>query len=328
MGRVAYSQGPGGITAGRALRASRRAGRCAVRAALLCIALALVGCGAERGDAPTGREGTAVARVVSLNPSLTAMLLAIGARDVLVGVDSFSARQQQAVADLPRVGGLFDPSLEAVLALEPDLVVVVPSAEQRGFRERLSALGIPVAVFDPKGFDDVVATLEALGARVGHAEQAARRAAQMRALRAAVAAYTAHLPRVEAVVVLQRDPLFVAGAATFVDDMLAAVGARNLGAQRGDGWPRASREWLIAAAPDVLVDTSRDPQSAAAFWRQWPSIPAVADGRVVAVAEREMTLPGPWLDRALLELLDAIRPGERARFETAAGLRHVPETAR
>ncbi len=252
------------------------------------------------------------------------MLIAIGADGLLVGVDSFSAQQQESVRALPQVGGLFDPNLEAVLSLTPDLVVLVPSVEQRGFRDRLAALDIAVGAYDPESYEEVAATLEALGQRVGRAGAAAARASEVRAMRAAVAAHTRDLPEATAVLVLQRDPLYVAGGGSFVDDMMRAAGVRNLGAELGDGWPSASREWLIAAAPKILVDTSRDPQPAAAFWRQWPSIPAVANGRVVTAVERDMTLPGPWLDRSLLYLLEALRPGERERFERAAGL---PRTA-
>jgi ABC-type hemin transport system substrate-binding protein len=75
-------------------------------------------------------------RIVSMNPSLTRILVAIGAADALVGVDAFSARAEPAVASLPRVGGLYSPSLESVVELQPDLVVIVPSFEQREFRTR------------------------------------------------------------------------------------------------------------------------------------------------------------------------------------------------
>src|SRR6185295_6911539 len=78
-------------------------------------------------------------RIVSMNPSLTRILVALGAGDALVGVDDFSAKAEPSVAKLPRVGGLYSPSLESVVALRPDLVVIVPSLEQRDFRTRLEA---------------------------------------------------------------------------------------------------------------------------------------------------------------------------------------------
>ena len=88
-----------------------------LRSAALALLLALA----------AGAAGAPPRRIVSLNPSLTAILLALGAQDALVGVDSFSAQQEPEVAGLPTVGGLYNPSLEAVVALAPDLVVFVPT---------------------------------------------------------------------------------------------------------------------------------------------------------------------------------------------------------
>src|SRR5262245_26024187 len=103
------------------------------QAAALALSIALPAAAAAAGPAR---------RVVSLTPSLTAIALALGAREQLVGVDDYSARDPGA-AGLPTVGGLYDPSLEAVVALVPDLVMLVPSAEQRGFQERLAAARVP-----------------------------------------------------------------------------------------------------------------------------------------------------------------------------------------
>lgn len=264
-------------------------------------------------------------RVVSLNPSLTAMLLALDAAPVLVGVDEFSARQQPLIAGLPRVGGLYDPSLEGVVALRPDLVILVPSAAQRGFRERVEELGIPVLSLDPVSFDDVVETVELLGASVGREAEARARAAAMRSMSDCVRAHVAGLDLVPTVLVLQRVPLFVAGAGTFVDDMLRMVGARNVAAELGASWPRTSVEWLIGAAPEVVVDSSRDPEPAAQYWASWPSIPAVKAGRVRRAAEGEVTLPGPWLDRSLQTLLAAVRPDYAATL--SCELAAAPELA-
>jgi iron complex transport system substrate-binding protein len=115
--------------------------------------------------AAAGARSEPARRVVSLNPSLTAILLAVGAREAIVGVDSFSARQEPEVAGLPAVGGLYNPSLEAVVALAPDLVVYVPTAEQRDFQRRMGELGVPVQPYDPVSFEDVLATIGAGRAR-------------------------------------------------------------------------------------------------------------------------------------------------------------------
>jgi len=259
--------------------------------------------------APAGAV-EAARRVVSLNPSLTAILLALGARDVLVGVDDFSLRQHPTLAGLPTVGGLYNPSLEALVALHPDLVVLVPSAEQRAFRQRAAALHLPLLSFNPVGFEDVLASISRLGAQVGRETQARARVAAIRRVQAKLEAATRGRPRVRVVLVLQRDPTFVVGRGSFVDDMLRSVGAVNLAAGQGGPYPRVTREWLIAAQPQVLLDAAHGSEPATDYWSRWPSIPAVAQHRVVALPKGVATLPGPDLDVALRTLARAVQgPG-------------------
>jgi iron complex transport system substrate-binding protein len=245
-------------------------------------------------------------RIVSMNPSLTRILVALGARDALVGVDEFSARQEPAVASLPRVGGLYDPSLEAVVALSPDLVVLVPSREQRDFRARLEALHLPVLALDPVGFGQVLDTIRTLGERTGREAEALARIDAVTRTREAVRRATAGRPRPRVVFVLTREPLFIVGRGSFLDEMIAMAGAENLGAALGENWPRTSLEWLVAAAPEVILDSDSDALPARDYWAHFPSLPAVAEGRVVALPAGEVTLPGPDLDRALVKLARAL----------------------
>jgi len=246
-------------------------------------------------------------RVVSLNPSLTATLLALGARAQLVGVDDYSARQQSAVRDLPAVGGLFNPSLEAILGLSPDLVVLVPSAQQRDLRGRLEALGVEVLELPNITLAELLASIEKLGARVGREPEARARVQEIESAWQRVAAESAQQPRVRAVLVLQRDPLYVVGKGSFIDSMLSAAGAENPANVFAEPYPRATLEWLIAAAPELILDASEDAEEARDYWARWPSLPAVAHGRVEKIPASEVTLPGPYPERALARLAQAIR---------------------
>jgi len=245
-------------------------------------------------------------RVVSMNPSLTRMLLALDARSVLVGVDEFSAQTVPSVADLPRVGGLFNPSLEAVVALRPDLVVVVPSVAQRDFRDRLRELDIEVLELANITLDEVLASIRELGARVDRRQAARDRIQQIRRTWDEIAGLAAARPRRTAVLVLQREPLYVAGGGSFLDEMLRAAGLENVAARFPDPYPRVGIEWLIDTAPEVIVDSAQDPVGAAEYWSRWPSIPAVASSQVFAVPAGNVTLPGPDLDRALRTLFEAV----------------------
>jgi iron complex transport system substrate-binding protein len=252
--------------------------------------------------APAPGAATEAARIVSLNPSLTEILVAIGGTDRLVGVDDYSAAHTVAVGDLPRVGGLFSPSLEAVVALAPDVVVVVPSAEQRDFRTRLAALGVTVAEFENIRFGQVLENIERLGAMVGRTEAARRRIDAITRARAAAREATAALGTPRALLVLQRDPVYIVGSGSFIDEMIAMLGARNLGAEFDDPYPRVAVEWVVAREPEVLVDLSPDAGDALDYWSRWPSLPAVTRGRVVAIDAALVSMPGPYLDRAIFEL--------------------------
>ena len=250
----------------------------------------------------------AAPRVVSLNPSLTAILLSLGAGSTLVGVDDYSARQQPAVEGLPTVGGLFNPSLEAVVALEPDVVVLVPSAQQRDLRDRLRALGVEVLELPNIDLDQLLASIQVLGRLVGREAAAADRIAEIRSAWLRAERSREGRPPVRAVLVLQRDPLYVVGRGSFLQAMLEAAGADNPAAVFAEPYPRVALEWLIEAAPQVILDASDDPAEAAAYWSRWPSLPAVAQGRVVTIPASAVTLPGPDLDRGLRILAEALQP--------------------
>jgi iron complex transport system substrate-binding protein len=247
-------------------------------------------------------------RVVSLNPSLTATLIALGAGDQLVGVDDYSARQQSAVRELPAVGGLFNPSLEAILALTPDLVVLVPSAQQRDLRARLEALGVEVLALPNITLAELLGSIQTLGARVGRETAARERVREIESAWQRAAAESRKRPRVRTVLVLQRDPLYVIGRGSFIDSMLEAAGAENPGKEFAEAYPRASLEWLIAAAPELILDASEDPGDPVAYWARWPSLPAVTSGRVQRIAASQVTLPGPYPERSLATLAEAIHP--------------------
>lgn len=285
-------------------RPARPAGSPARVAALALAGAAVLASGGPASDAPAIAH-----RVVSLNPSLTETLVALGARDSLVGVDDYSARVRPEVAGLPTVGGLFDPSLEAIVALDPDLVALVPSAQQRGLRARLDALGVEVLALPNITLGEVLGSLEALGVRVGRAEAARQRIAAIRGAWDEVGRATASLPAARAVLVLQRDPLYVVGPGSFLDDMLRAAGLSNAASELEEAYARVGAEWLIRTAPDVILDATGDAVDPAAYYARWPSLPAVAAGRTIAVPPSAI-LPGPHLDRSLREIARAVRGAE------------------
>jgi len=245
-------------------------------------------------------------RVVSLNPSLTATLQALGLSEQLVGIDDWSARTSPELAALPRVGGLFNPSLESIVSLEPELVVLVPSAQQRDLRGRLESLGIEVLSLANESFDELLRSIEVLGERLGRQDAARKRA---EAIRAAFREPAHDAARGRAVLVIQRDPLYVAGGGSYLDRMLTASGVRNIATEFDDAYPRVGVEWLIAAAPEIILDASENVGPAQQHWSRFPSLPAVKQGRVIEIEAALMTMPGPHIDRALARLRALLAEG-------------------
>jgi iron complex transport system substrate-binding protein len=270
------------------------------------------------GTAPSLEPGAAAAlpagshsprRLISLNPSLTAIVLRLGEGERLVGVDDYSARLLEEVADRPRVGGLFDPSLESVVALRPDRVLLVAGVDQQSQADALEALGIGVEIFRNERLEEVLENVERLGHLLGREREAADRIEAILAMQRAVAEARASRSRPATVAVLDRAPLYVVGGETFLDQMLEAVGARNLARALGPGYPRGSIEWLVAAGPELLLDMTPGSVGAdpgADFWSRWPSLPAVRDARVVNVEASRMSMPGPDLDLAMRDLAIAV----------------------
>lgn len=284
---------------------------------VLLLLLGLLSFGAP-GPVHADAGASPALRIVSMNPSLTSILVALDASSLLVGVEEHSLRLHPELASLPAVGGLFNPSLEAVVALEPDLVVLVPSAEQRDFRGRLETLGIEVLELPNISVAEILESITVLGARVGRSAQARERVDAIRRRFAEVKAAAAARRPPTVVVVLQRDPLYVVGAGSFIDDMLRDAGALNVGRELGEPYPRAAVEWLIAAAPQVILDASDDPLPAKEFWSRWPSIPAVANGSVLALPATA-TFPGAHIDRSLQLIAE--------RVGAADGVAKLPEPA-
>ena len=245
-------------------------------------------------------------RLVSLNPSLSAIVLRLGEGERLVGVDDYSARLMPELAELPRVGGLFDPGLESILSLRPDRVLLVAGLEQETHATRLAKLGIPVEIYPNERLEEVLENIERLGALLGREQAAASRIQAILAMRKAVSMAAKSRPRPTSVAIVDRSPLFIVGSETFLDEMLDAVGAENLGRRLAKGYPRGSIEWLIAAGPERLLDMTPGATAAVEFWSRWPSIPAVAHGQVIDVDASRISLPGPDLDLALRELAIAV----------------------
>lgn len=246
-------------------------------------------------------------RIVSLAPSLTDTVIALGHADTLVGVTRFDTAPE--VAALPRVGGFLDPSAEAVVALRPDLVLWLTDGSAHAPVRRIAELGVPVLALPVVGVADVLAATRAVAAAVGDPAAGARLSADLEAAIRRVRTRAASLPRTRVLLVVGREPLVVAGPGSYPDELLRIVGATNV--VGGDvAWPVFPVEKAAAADPDVVIDAAVREHGSAGGGLE--AIPAVRRGALRRLATDDVLRPGPALVRALDVLLGAIHP-EAAR---------------
>lgn len=187
-------------------------------------------------------------RIVSLLPSLTETVCALGECDRLVGVDRYS-NDPDRVKKLPQVGGGLDPNIESIVALKPDLVLMATSA-QAG--ERLQALGLKVMALEPKNHADVKQVLEKLGQVLGVGD--ARRVWQgiETAMQAAAQSLPAHVKTTRVYFEVNRAP-YAAGEASFIGETLSWLGVENIVPASMGPFPLINPEFVVRANPDVIM---------------------------------------------------------------------------
>jgi iron complex transport system substrate-binding protein len=251
-------------------------------------------------------------RVVSLAPNVTELLFAIGAGDQVVGVDRYSDQPAGRVEALPRVGSDYEPSLETILGLAPDLVFLSRSANRRETAEALERLGVPAFITETGTIAEVPRTMRDLGALTGHAAEAEAQLARLQAGLAAVRARVAGRPRPRVLVVVWPEPLYVAGRETFTDDLIEIAGGQNVAAAVR-GYATFPLERVLAVAPEVIVLPSHAASgtgdaAAIAYWSRWPSLPAVRDHQVFAIEDAVISRPGARLVEGAERLAALMHP--------------------
>lgn len=232
-------------------------------------------------------------RIVSLLPSLTETVCVLGHCDALVGVDDFSNWPEQ-VRRLPHVGGLEDASIERIVALKPDLVLVAASARAG---PRLQSLGVPVIAMEPKVMADVQAALEKIGAVLG--EPLAASQAWVR-LNDGIAAAALTIPRerkgMRVYFEVDSGP-YAAGRGSHIGELFERLGVDNIVPAALGSIPKLNPEFVVRADPQVIIISERD---AAAMRARpgWSRISAVREGRICALTREQVDVvarPGPRL---------------------------------
>ena len=270
---------------------------------------AIAGAAGAAEPAIPGASPAPPARIVSLAPSITETLFALGVGDRVVAVSDFCDYPPE-VKRLLRVGSFNAPSVEAVLGQRPDVVIGAPSPGNHESVLTMRRLGLRVEIVDPERLADLPAITRRIAEIAGVPAAGERLVATMAAEMDAVRRRVADAPRPRVLMLVGQDPLIAVGPESFLGEMLVAAGAVNV-APAGEAWPRLSLEVVIAADPEVIVDCSMGTETGTAtlgYWTRFGSLAAVRDGRVYPFRSLEALRPGPRLAAALVELARLLHP--------------------
>ncbi|MGS5086713.1 ABC transporter substrate-binding protein [Hydrogenophaga sp. A37] len=244
-------------------------------------------------------------RIVTLSPSLTEAVCALGRCAALVGTDRHSS-WPESVHRLPQVGGLADAQIENIVLLRPDLVLLGPRSRAE---ERLQSLGIPVQKFDARTHADLKHTLLALGRVLG---EPARAAELVRRIEDELQAAARRMPpalRGRSVYVEVGGISSAASAGSFIGETVAALGLVNIVPADMGLFPKVNPEMVVRRAPELIIA----PQSSAQGMADrpgWSEIPAVRQGRICLLDDARMDLlsrPGPRVGEAARMLVDCLK---------------------
>lgn len=247
-------------------------------------------------------------KIVSLVPSLTEDLFAIGAGRQVVGVSQFTDYPRAAAA-LPQVSTFASIDAERIVRLHPDVVVGITS--QARLIGDLRRLGIRTTLMSDDGYDDIFRDLTILGRISGHVREAAQLTARLRAKTAALVRAVPQGARPRCFVVLGSAPIFTVGDRSFIARLIALAGGRNAASGLRDAYARYSAEALLALQPDViLADKSVGLESVVAR-PPWNSLRAVRSKRVYFFDDPDIIeRPGPRYNEGLAWLIERLHPRE------------------
>jgi len=247
-------------------------------------------------------------RIVSLAPSITEIVYALGAGDRLVGV--CAACNQPAAAGLPRVGGYLAPSVEATLALRPALVIVVPSPGNREAVRAIERAGVRVLVVQDRTLGDLWASIRDISTALGNEGEGAALVGDLQHRLDDVRARVAGRPRPRVLAIVGHRPLMAVGPGTLQNELIAIAGGENVMADAGGPWPTLDLELVVARAPDVIVDASMGGEAGMHdLFDDLTTVPAVRAGRVVRLADADPFLrAGPRVPAAAAALAALVHP--------------------
>jgi iron complex transport system substrate-binding protein len=253
-------------------------------------------------------------RLVSLAPSITETLYALGLGDRLVGDTDYCEYPPEAKLK-PHVGPILNPSLEKIVTLKPDLVLGSPEANRIETADRLARLGIPLYGVTARGVEETLHSIEDLGRVLGKAPEAEQLVEGLRRRIAGVEKGVAGRGRPRVLFVVWYRPLTTAGAHTFITDVVHRAGGVSISEDLPGEWPRLSLEEALRRDPDVILlprAESFSPElEELRHLPGWRDLRAVKNRRMYFISDM-IIRPSPRLVDALEEVARVLHPPDAA----------------
>jgi len=257
-------------------------------------------------------------RIVSLAPSVTEILFMLGLGDKVVGVTRYCTYPSEARSK-PKVGGYYDPNYEAVRALTPDLVIMLPEHEEP--RQNLGRLGLNTLVVDHRNIAGILDSITVIGQVCGKEQGAEEAVRDLRARMEHIQKITSGLPRKRVLVCIGRDmgsekigDIYITGRNGFYNSLILLAGGLN--AYDGNAaYPIVSKEGIICINPEVIIDMvpdlegrDRDMRAVLNEWKSMTAVDAVRNNHVYVFGQDYTVIPGPRFIRVLEEMARVIHP--------------------
>lgn len=227
-------------------------------------------------------------RIISVSPDPTEILYGLGVFDNVVGVSDFCT-YPPAVNHLPRVGGWVSPSLERIVGLKPDLVVLTASQSSL-FGQHLQQLGIPTLSVPTRTIADAYTSMKLIGEAVGKDREAQQLIDHTRASLEAIRKRTQNAPRPSVLIAVERSPgslrdLYIATPGSYLAELVELAGGHVVGVPTKIGYSKISKESLITLNPDIVIEMKMTTQQsslaqARTEWNELPELRAVRSGKI------------------------------------------------
>jgi iron complex transport system substrate-binding protein len=246
---------------------------------------------------------------------VTETLFALGAGEQLVGICTFCDFPRE-VERIDRIGSYLAPSVEAIVAKAPDVVIGVPPNSPEAVAA-LQRAGLRVVIVQVDTIEQIEAAMRTIAHEAGRDAQGEALLGELRQRMAAVRARLEGAPQRRVLMVVGQNPLIAVGSGIFLNELITQAHGINIAADTNQQWPRLSLEVAVAKQPDVIIDGSmgseeKDEAQLFGVWQNFPELPAVRNNRLYGRRSYTLLRPGPRLAEGFEEIARLIHP-ERFR---------------